>query len=166
MQRNNKRWGLACAAAAVLVSGSALAANATGTLAVSATVLKSCIVVTTPVVFGTYDPTLGSATQTSGTVVVTCTAGTPYTIALGPGGGTGATVALRKLSLLTNTLNYGLFSNSGYSTVWGDTVGTNTVAGTAPLTLVNTHTVYASIPNGQGAALGDYLDTVAVTVAY
>lgn len=159
-------WSAGSAAAIALVSGAASAATATSTLSVSATVLKSCTVATTPVLFGNYDPTSATAKTGTGSVAVTCTSGTSYDVGLDAGAGTGATVASRKLTLSSNTLNYALYSDSGYTSVWGVTIGTDVVHATAPVSLVNTHTVYGSIPAGQGATLGAYTDTVNVTVTY
>lgn len=63
------------------------------------------------------------------------------------------------------TLNYTLYSDSARTTVFGNTVGTNTVAargtGSAqPLT------AYGRIPDGQYPAAGRYTDTLTVNVAY
>jgi spore coat protein U-like protein len=62
-------------------------------------------------------------------------------------------------------LHYKLFSNSGYTTNWGNTVGTDTLAGTGnggtqPLT------VYGQIPAAQFTAQGNYTDTIIVTLTY
>jgi spore coat protein U-like protein len=153
-----------------LATGMLLAANvskaqantATGTIAVSATVLSFCAVVTLPLAFGNYSQAALNATTT---LTVTCTSGTTYNVGLDTGIGTGATVAARKMSYLTNTLTYGLYSDSGHSVVWGNTIGTNTIAGTGT-GLVQTLTVYGQIPASQTVAPGAYVDTVTATVTY
>ncbi len=138
------------------------AATATGTIAVSATVLSFCAIAALPLAFGNYSNAALSATTT---LTVTCTSGTSYNVGLDSGIGTGASVATRKMSLLTNTLNYSLYSDAGHSTVWGNTIGTNTETGTGT-GLVQTLTVYGQIPGGQAVAPGAYLDTVTATVTY
>ena len=40
----------------------------------------------------------------------------------------GATVANRKMMFSATTVDYSLYSNSGHTAIWGDTIGTNTVA--------------------------------------
>ena len=155
------------AIAALLLPASAFAATSTPVpLVVTATVLTSCIAVTTPVVFGNYDPTSASPTVNTGTVLVTCTTGTPYNVLLDAGASTGATVTTRKMKDAgTNHLPYNLYSDGGRTTNWGMTVGTDTVAGTAT-GIAQTLTVYGRIPAGATAPAGAYTDTVNVTVSY
>lgn len=140
----------------------AQAATATATMAVSATVLSFCTIAALPLAFGNYTSALTTANST---LTVACTTGTPYNVGLDVGTGTGATVSTRKMSFLTNTLSYGLFSDSARTVQWGPAIGTNTVPGTGtglPLAL----TVYGQIPAGQLAAPGAYLDTVTATITY
>ncbi len=94
-----------------LVSGQ----TATGTMAVSATVLKVCITAATPMTFGNYTASSGTANTTTSTVTVTCTVGTTYTVALNAGTASGATTSTRSMSYLTNLLSYGIFRDSGHS---------------------------------------------------
>jgi spore coat protein U-like protein len=62
-------------------------------------------------------------------------------------------------------LHYQLFSNSGYTTNWGNTVGTDTLAGTGNGT-TQPLTVYGQIPAQQLATPGSYTDTIIVSVTY
>ena len=156
---------VALALAAGGMATSADAATATATIAVSANVLANCGVSASPLAFGTYSPAASSATNATTTLAVTCTNGTTYTVSLSAGSGTGATIATRKLTSGSNTLNYSLYSNAAATTVWGDTVGTNTVAGTGSGAAQNL-TVYGSIPASQNAFAGSYTDTVNVTLTY
>lgn len=57
------------------------------------------------------------------------------------------------------------FSNSGRTTNWGNTVGTDTVAGTGS-GVAQTLTVYGQIPASQFVRSGSYTDTVVATVTY
>ena len=79
--------------------------------------------------------------------------------------GTGANVSVRQMSLLTNTLGYKLFRDSGRTQNWGNTVGTDTVAGTGNGTQ-QTLTIYGRVPAQTTPAPATYNDTVTVTVTY
>ena len=87
---------------------------------------------------------IANVDQTS-TLQVQCTNTTPYNIGLDAGTGTGATVAVRKMTGGGNTVNYSLYSDSGRATVWGATIGTNTVAATGN-GAAQSYTVYGRIP--------------------
>lgn len=156
--------------AALFFSPASVAATATGTLLVSALVLSTCVVASTPVVFGNY--TLGLVDNT-GIISVTCTPDVlTYNVALGAGAATGATTSTRKLSLTTDstkTLNYGLFRDAGHTQNWGSVGGTDTVPSTAATTTVaavKTFTVNGEVPAGQVPAIGAYTDSVQITVNY
>jgi spore coat protein U-like protein len=62
-------------------------------------------------------------------------------------------------------LSYSLFSNSVHTTNWGNTVGTDTVAGTGTGS-VQSLTVYGQVPAGQFTKPGSYADTITATVTY
>ncbi len=160
------KLGYCCLVAASLLMQpmrtAAQATTVTSTIAVSATVLSYCAIVALPLAFGNYSQAALTATTT---LTVTCTAGTTYNVGLDPGIGTGATVAARKMTYLTNTLTYGLYSDSGHSNVWGNTIGTNTQTGTGN-GLVQTLTVYGQIPANLAVAPGVYLDTVTASITY
>ena len=142
------------------------AATTTGSLAVNAVVLKSCSVVATPLAFGNYDPTTSTPTDATTSLVVLCTSGTSFNVGLSAGGGSGATVSSRKMTYGGETLTYGLYQDSGRSTRWGDTVGTDTPAPTTASVLPTTLTVYGRVPASQNAPTGVYADAVTVTVTY
>jgi spore coat protein U-like protein len=167
-----RRFLFATAGAALLAGGSALAANpATTTFAVTATVVKNCTVSATALAFGNYTPGTGAATSSS-TVSVLCTKTTPFTVALNGGTTTGGTVLQRLLANGTNSLQYNLYTTSGYATIWGDgTAPSVTQGGTgAGLGTAQVLTVYGQLPdnpNNQGAAVpGSYSDTITVSVSY
>jgi spore coat protein U-like protein len=150
------------------LAGSAQAAGTrTTTFPVTATVASNCLIDSaSTMAFGNYD---GSAPiDSTSAIAVRCSKNAPYTIALNGGGA--ASIAPRKMSFGTETLEYNLFSDAGRSTVWGSTVGTNTVGGTGSgLNSAITHTVYGRLfdnANNQAAAVGAYSDTIQVTIAY
>jgi spore coat protein U-like protein len=150
------------------LAGSAQAAGTrTTTFPVTATVASNCLINSaSAMAFGNYDGS-GVVDATS-SIVVRCSKNAGYTVALD--GGTTNGFAPRKLSFGGERLEYNLFSDAGHTSVWGDTVGVNTVADTGSgLNSVKTHTVYGRLfdnANNQAAAVGAYSDTITVTVAY
>lgn len=150
------------------------AADATGSMTVKATVASSCIVGTSNLDFGapTSAAIQAGNVDASGTVSVNCTTGSPYTVALGAGAGTGATVAERVMtspagtSPVTpmSTLNYTIYKESSHTTVWGTADGA-TVAGTGNGEMQSI-SAYGRILATQTVRAGIYNDIVAVTVTY
>ena len=132
------------------------------TMNVSASVAPSCTVRADPLQFGSYTLAQKGA---SATIYVTCTKDTNYDIGLDAGSTSGATVDVRKMKSGSNTLNYSIYQNSGYTTVWGETVGSNTVHDTGSGTEQQIP-VYGMIPANQQAPIGSYTDTVNVKVTF
>jgi spore coat protein U-like protein len=162
---------LAVAGTLVMATATAVAAPspATTTLNVSANVASNCLVTAAPLAFTDYDAsgTVDGAADLS----VRCSNATLYTIKLG--GGTHGNVTQRLLrSTGGNVLEYNLFTTAARGTIWGDTLGTNTVGGSGrgmSINKANTHTVFGTIANSdanQDAPVGLYTDAVAVTVEY
>jgi spore coat protein U-like protein len=114
--------------------------------------------------FGMYSGTVLNATTT---IQVACTSGTAYNVGLSVGTASGATVTKRSMTLSGGTalLGYALYSNAGYSTNWGYTIGSDTVTGTGNNGIQNL-TVYGRIPAGQSVAVGNYADTIIATLTY
>ncbi|HEY4317589.1 MAG TPA: spore coat U domain-containing protein [Herbaspirillum sp.] len=163
--RNTPRLML-CAAVASMIAVSStpvVAATATGSLVISATVLSTCALTGGTIPFGNY--TSAQVDQT-GTLSVLCTSGVPYSIALDAGAGTGATITARKMTGSGGgTLNYSLFRETGRTSNWGNTGTTDTVSSSGS-GLLQTITVYGRIPAGQTPIVGVYTDTVTVTLTY
>jgi spore coat protein U-like protein len=136
--------------------------TATQSFNVSVTVLSGCTITATTLAFGIYT---GSLINSTSTVSVTCTNTTPYNVGLNAGTATGATVTTRKMQNGTHLLAYALYQNSGHSTNWGNTVGTDTEAGTGSGAL-QALTVYGQLPAGQVVTQGYYTDTITATVTY
>jgi spore coat protein U-like protein len=137
--------------------------TATGTFSVTATVVPGCSISASALAFGTY--TGSAALNGTTTVSVNCPSGTPYNVGLDQGQASGATVTTRQMMNGTNPLNYALYSNSGRTTNWGKTVGTDTVAGTGSGS-TQSLTVYGQIPAGQKPVPGSYTDTITASVTY
>ena len=153
--------------AAVAVSAQpALATDTTGTLSVTATVTSNCAVSTTAVAFGNVDVTLNANVDATGGISVTCTNGTAWTAKAAAGGGSGATITDRKMTSGANLLNYGLYTDSARTTVWGDGTTGSAITGTGT-GAVQASTIYGRVPSGQTTKpVGSYADTVTVTVTY
>ena len=161
--KRHTRYGLLALA---LVPCLAQAATATTTFPVTTTVLTACTVTALPLSFTSYNPTLGSDTDSTTTMAVLCTAGTPYTVALDKGVN-GASVSTRKMILTAGSdlLPYQLFTDTGRTGNWGTTIGTDTVAGSAT-GILQTLTVYGRIPAGASVPAGAYTDTVTISINY
>ena len=141
------------------------AATATSTFTVQVSITATCTINSASTLnFGTVGVLAGNTDQTS-TIQVTCTNTTPYNIGLNAGTGTGATVAVRKMTSGANTVNYSLYSNSGRTTVWGNTIGTDTQAATGNGS-AQSYTVYGRVPAQATPAPGTYTDTITVTLTY
>jgi spore coat protein U-like protein len=160
------RLALAISSAAVLglANSGARALTATSSFSVTITITATCTIVSTSTLaFPTQTFMAGNVDQTT-TLQVQCTNTTPYNIGLDAGTGSGATVTTRKMTSGANTINYSLYSDSGHSTVWGNTVGTNTVAATGNGSPIS-YTIYGRVPQ-QTPVPGSYADTITVTVTY
>jgi|SRR5271165_1854374 len=96
---------------------------------------------------------------------VQCTNTTPYNIGLDAGTATGATVTTRKMTNGAATVSYLLYSGSGRTTNWGNTIGTDTVAATGSGT-GQSYTVYGRVPAQSTPAPAAYAETITVTVTY
>jgi spore coat protein U domain-containing protein, fimbrial subunit CupE1/2/3/6 len=145
---------------ATTLPGTCSGSSSALSVSVTAMVVASCSLSVANLNFGSMS-TLASNADTTGSVTITCTNTTPYNIGLGAGTGTGATVAARKMTKGASTLVYSLYKDAPRTTVWGNTIGTNTSAGTA-----QTSTVYGRAPPQAIPAAGTYSDTVIVTATF
>ncbi len=156
-------------ASAALISmpvGAAYAATTTGILAVSSVTVGACIVVATPMVFGTLNLIGASPNDSTATVTVTCTPGTGFNVGLDNGANFAGGTRRMKSATAAAYVPYTLTQDASHATPWGTTIGTNTVAGTA-VVLPTLLTVYGRVPAGTTPVAADaYLDTVTVTVTY
>jgi spore coat protein U-like protein len=123
---------------------------------------NACTISANPLSFGNYAGALLDATTT---LSITCTNLAPYTVGLNAGTSTGATVTNRKMTGPGGALlNYSLYSNSSYTTNWGNSTGswvTGTGTGAAQRL-----TVYGQIPANQNRISGTYTDTITATITY
>ncbi|MBT2115563.1 spore coat U domain-containing protein [Dyella sp. LX-66] len=170
-----KRWQQLCSA--LIFAGAASAAPAAvynngtspATFTVSLTLQANCTIGASALAFGSYG-VLGSAINQQTTVQVTCTNTTPYNVGLDAGGVAGSTVSARLMAGTTagntsTTVGFQLYQDAGHSTIWGNTQGTDTVAGTGSGS-AQPITVYGQVPSQATPKPDTYQTTVTATVYF
>lgn len=117
----------------------------------------ACTLSFTSLNFGTYTGTLLTGVNQA---TVNCTTGSPYTLGLNAGTGSGATTTTRKMTGGSGTtLSYQIFQDSSRTKNWGNTSGVDTVAGTG--TGANqVLNIYSQVLSGQLVQPGTYTDTI------
>jgi spore coat protein U-like protein len=144
-----KRASLSCLLAATLL------------LTAQAAWSAKCTVSVQSINFGSYDPFNNQNLDSTGAVAVDCNASTAYSISLSPGL---ATYSARAMASGTHQLLYNLYTNATRTTIWGDgSGGTAMISTTAK---IGNHTVYGRIPARQNAFVGNYADTIVVTLTF
>lgn len=139
------------------------------------TTVCSCAVSTTNVVFGAVNPLSLTATDSVGSINVTCggVAGLliPVQVDISKGGGT--SFASRSMASGANRLAYNLYTDSARSMVFGDTTnGTTDASGSISLNVLGigppfSANIYGRVFGGQLTTVpGNYADTIAVTLTY
>ena len=142
------------------------AANATGTLAATATVSAKCVVdSTTNVAFGTVDPTTAGNYDGTGTIVTHCSKNTQVFIWVAP-----SVVGTLKMTSPTtlDSITYALFSNTGRTTAFPSVTGgaKATQPGTPVTTTLYGRVVVASGVNDTIAAATDYTQALTATIEW
>ncbi|MBT4879931.1 MAG: spore coat protein U domain-containing protein [Alphaproteobacteria bacterium] len=151
-----------------LVMGTAKADSSNDSFQVLATVVASCTVTSNDLNFGTYEVSgihASSNLNATGSLDVNCTQNIAYDIGMDNGLYYGA--GGRQMESLTGTdkLSYQIYRDSSRSSQWGAVIGSNTESdiGTG---IIQSHTLYGTIPGGQSAAVDDYSDTIVVSVTF
>jgi spore coat protein U-like protein len=160
-------WRKSCIAlgAILLFASEGRAATVTTTFTTQITITAACIINSASNLnFGAAGILAANVDQTS-TIQVQCTNTTPYSVSLDAGTGIGATVAAREMTNGANTVTYSLYSDAGRTIVWGNTIPTNTVAGTGN-GASQAYTVFGRVPPQATPAPALYTDTITVTVTY
>lgn len=161
-----KRMSLVAGAVAGLTftAGAAQAQTTiTDTFNVLITINAFCAITTpTNLNFGSNNLLNANVDQTSG-FNVQCTNTTPFNIGLNNGANFSGTRRMADGS--GNYVNYDLYQNTGRTTAWGTTIGTNTLAATGTGASVG-YTVYGRVPTQTTPAPGNYSDTVTISVTY
>jgi spore coat protein U domain-containing protein, fimbrial subunit CupE1/2/3/6 len=127
----------------------------------------ACTVSTTGASFGTYDVFNSSVNASTGTITYRCGNG-DRDILITLSKGSSSTFTTRTLRNGTEMLEYNLYRDAAFSTIWGD--GTS---GTTTYTIRNPPnnqdvilTVYGRVPALQDVATGSYADAVIVTINF
>jgi spore coat protein U-like protein len=90
----------------------------------------------------------------------------PYKVGLSAGAASGASVTSRRMTGTGGAqLPYTLYSDPGRTVNWGNTVGSNTLAGTGNGS-ARALTVYGRLVAGKFVTPGNYSDTIIATVTY
>lgn len=133
------------------------------------TILDPLSVSSTTLTFGNY--LAASQSTANHTVTVSCGLGLDllpsFTVALSAGHATN--FAPRKMAFGAKTLNYNVYTTSGFASVWGDASGgtvTQSYNGSILSLGSTTFTGYGRVPAGQYVAPGGYTDTLTVTVTF
>lgn len=121
---------------------------------------------TSGVAFGSYDPLSAAPLDTTGSITARCLVALLVTIDLGTG--SSASYAVRTLKSGTNVLSYNLYLDAARQTVWGNAAGNGTVHYGPALGLLSGATIpiYARVAPNQDVAVGNYTDTIVVTLNY
>ena len=158
--------------------------SATAVIQVSANVRKNCLITTTAVAYGAYDPVGSNATaplDATGTVVLTCTKGTSASIGLD--GGANAQGPTRRMSSGaaatgggpgrgggggggTAYLTYELYQDNAHTIVWTDNGNGMLTVPTAPSKDPRSFTVFGRVPGSQDVPVGNFNDSVVATVNF
>ena len=159
--------GLGAAAATAALGTAADAATATATMSVTLTIAATCTVVSASTLAFPTSGLLTANVDATSTITVLCTNTTPYTISLDKGvNGTSVTARQMKGAAASpDSVNYSLYRDASRTQNWGQTIGTDTVAGTGTGSNVGT-TVYGRVPAQTSAKPDSYTDTITVTVTY
>ena len=128
---------------------------------------QSCAYDSTPLVaFGSYDPTLPTATYVTGAIEFTCK-GKNFSVQIAIGAGSSGSVRARTMRNGTAILNYNLYQDAALSRIWGDFIQEPGV------TIVNEKNntsyrlpVFGSIDAQQDPAIGVYADSLLVTLMF
>jgi spore coat protein U domain-containing protein, fimbrial subunit CupE1/2/3/6 len=146
---------------------------------------QNCTVSATMVNFGNYNPLSALNTNSTGTLTVSCTeyrlgigGGTvmiPFTEALSTGNS--GSYSNRYMTSGVQQLNYNLFSNATYTTIWGDGTGgsqnvSDTVTASCTGFFIQTctgsqsDTAYGLMPAQQNVSAGIYNDSITATISF
>ncbi|MDR5856294.1 spore coat U domain-containing protein [Caballeronia sp. LZ062] len=154
------------AGATLPVSTSLFAASKTATFQVTLTIQDDCSISASPLNFGSTG-VLANDIDQSANLAVTCTAGTPYNVALDAGSATGSSISARTLTNTASTgvVQYNLFRDASRTQIWGQTVGSDTVSGVGNGN-AQTIPVFGRVPVQATPIADTYTSTVTATVVF
>ncbi len=109
--------------------------------------------------FAGYDVFAATHNDSTATITVSCSEATGYSLALSSAHGS---TQQPVLSSSNDALHYHLHQDAARSLKWGE--GSFALGGSADGT--EAHTVYGRIPAGQNVRVGNYTDTITVTLEF
>ncbi|MCC8979283.1 spore coat U domain-containing protein [Bradyrhizobium acaciae] len=152
---------------------SAQAGTSTANLTVQITITASCTINAATLNFGSVAGTTLATTLQSGstTVSVTCTNGSPYSIAMDNGANVSG--SQRRMANAGNFINYDLYTDSAHTNPWTTATSSTTCTTTNGCILgtgsgsAQTINIYGTVPaTGTAPNTGTYTDTVVMTITY
>ncbi len=166
MQRKMKMRSAALAATVVaLALTPALARQAQA--APTASGAAACMVESTPIVFGNYNPIRQKDLTTVGMIHYRCLGPHPR-LTIGLTAGDSGSFSARLMSHGTRSIMYNLYLDAAATEVWGDgTGGTQAYVVYSPK--INTQVsipIYGRMRGGQNVSAGGYQDNVQLVVSY
>lgn len=180
MENLAKKLAIASGMSLMLMAASAQAGTLNGNIAVNLNVDQGCLILdtinagginqfgilsfgTTSMINQNIDAQTISLGVVPGLLILTCTLGTNYTVALDDG--LNASGTQRRMSNGTDFVNYNLFQDAARTQPWNTT---NTKSGTISLLNLNVDlTVYGRVPAAaQSVSAGVYTDTVVMTISW
>jgi spore coat protein U-like protein len=154
-------------AACLVLATSLHAASNSAPLSVSAEVASNCVIATSNLAFGQYDPLAQNAsTELDGSAAVTmlCTRSTSAALSLDSGRNfVGAT---RTLSGTGQHVSYQLFHDAGRTQQWEGGLAAGMQFVSEGIHKAQQVTLYGRIPPGQEVVSGMYTDVVTATVDF
>jgi spore coat protein U-like protein len=129
---------------------------------------QTCSVRVISLQFGSYNPLVGIAVDTTADVYVTCDPATPYSIALDAGANSGGSFSPRRMAMAggASYLAYNVFRDPSRIEIWGDGRN-NTFTRLGVGTGAETHFIaYGRLLGGQNVPVGLYGDLLSVLVEW
>jgi spore coat protein U-like protein len=151
----------------------AQAGTSTATLSVSIVITASCTINPATLVFASTPGTslLTTAVNGSSTVSVTCTSGSPYSIAMD--NGSNPSGSQRRMISGSNFLSYNLYVDAAHASPWSTATGPGTCTTTGDCYLgtgngsAQSVNIYGVVPTTATAPPpGTYTDTVTMTITF
>ena len=132
------------------------------------TVEAVCTISSTSVAFGTYDPFNAAPLNTAGQIVYMC-GNRDHNVSISLSRGSAPSFQPRLMQNGNSSLQYNLYLDPAQTIIWGDGSG-----GTQTYFIKNPQgnnqelsvPIYGSIPPGQNVTVGNYSDTLTLTIDF
>ena len=153
--------------AGLVLATSLHADTSSAPLSVTAEVASNCVIATSNLAFGAYDPLVQNATQqldASAGVTVLCTRSSRATVSIDSG--RNSIGSSRTLAGGSQRVSYQLFRDADRTQEWGGGLSDSQQIVSEGIHKPQQLTVYGRIPPGQEVASGVYTDVVTATVDF